>query len=326
MRYFVKKLSREGVTLSCYLHDVSPELSNADLRPAMVVFPGGGYFMCSDREAEPIALAYMAEGYQAFVLRYTVGQNIPFEPALEDAKEALAYIRQNGAELCVNTDKIAVSGFSAGGHLAACMGTMADPRPSAMVLGYPVILGEFGKDVKKNLPNIPDFVDKTTSPAYIFTTCTDELVPVRNSFALASKLDAYHVPFEFHVFPEGPHGLSLAKAVTSGGKPGMVEPEVQGWFRESCEFLTKIWGDFECNNNAPGLGMKIDELGINTPLKNLMEDPRCREIILSVMPQVEAMLEQAPSAGMYSLTVMNHFSPEIMTDELLETFRQKLEG
>lgn len=325
MRYFVKKLTHEAVTLSCYLHGKSQELSNADVRPAILIFPGGGYFMCSDREAEPIALAYLAEGYQAFVLRYTVGQHVPFAPALEDAQEALAYIREHAAELDLDTDKVAVCGFSAGGHLAACMGTMALPRPAAMVLGYPVILDEMGADIKKELPNVPDFVDKTTSPAYLFTTCTDELVPVSNALALAAKLDQYHIPFEFHVFPCGGHGLSLARAHTSDGKSAMVEPRVQSWFRESCAFLTQLWGDFPCNNSDPGLGMKLDELGVDTPLKLLMMDAHCKEVVLSIMPQLETMLEQAPSAGNYSLVVMNRFSPEVISDELLERFRTALQ-
>jgi len=326
MRFFVKEFERSGVSLSCYLHDKSPELSNADVRPAMVVFPGGGYYSCSDREAEPVALSYMAEGFQAFVLRYTVGPDAPFRYALEDGKMALTYIREHAEELGVDLDKIAVAGFSAGGHLAACMGTMAEPRPSAMVLGYPVILDEMGRDLKKDLPNVTDFVDKATSPAYIFTTCTDELVPVRNSLGLAAKLDQHRVPFEFHIFPGGCHGLSLSRTFTSDGKKNIVEPRVQTWFRESCEFLTKILGDFACDNEEPGMGMKIDELGVDTPFHLLMEDARCREIILAALPQAEAMLEQSPAGGLYSLTIMNRYAPEVITDELLETLRRQLEG
>lgn len=322
MRYFIRNLSNRQATLTAYLHDQSPDLSNCALRPAVLICPGGGYFVCSDREAEPVALAYMAEGYHTFVLRYTVGHDVPFEPALEDAKEALHTIRDNAEDWGIDADRLAVCGFSAGGHLAACMGTMANPRPAAMILGYPVILAEMGNDIRKELPNVPDYVDKTTSPAYIFTTCTDEIVPVRNSLELAAKLDKYHVPFEFHVFPAGNHGLSLSKPHTANGHPDMVEPRVEAWFAESCKFLVKIWGSFSLDNQQAGLGMKLDELGIDTPLKILMADENSRKIVLSLLPQMDAMLEQAPSAGMYSLSVMNRYSPEVITDEMLERFSQ----
>lgn len=65
------KLSNELATLTVYLPDKSPEMPYADVRAGVLVLPGGGYGMCSDREAEPVALAFVAKGYAAFVLRYT---------------------------------------------------------------------------------------------------------------------------------------------------------------------------------------------------------------------------------------------------------------
>lgn len=126
MKYFVEKLTNENVALTGYIHDVSEELSNAKQRPAVLIFPGGGYFNCSDREAEPVALAYLAAGYQAFVLKYSVGKEKTFEQAFFDAKEAFSYLKNHAEELCIRKDKIAVAGFSAGGHLAAALGTMSE--------------------------------------------------------------------------------------------------------------------------------------------------------------------------------------------------------
>ncbi len=73
MRTFVKELTNPGVTLTAYLPAASDEMPNYKTRPAILVIPGGAYMMCSDREAEPIALSFLAKGYAAFVLRYSVG-------------------------------------------------------------------------------------------------------------------------------------------------------------------------------------------------------------------------------------------------------------
>ena len=76
---FTEPVGADSAILTGYVLDHSDELLNARVRPAVLVLPGGGYFMTSDREAEPVALAYLAEGFNAFVLRYAVGADAPFE-------------------------------------------------------------------------------------------------------------------------------------------------------------------------------------------------------------------------------------------------------
>lgn len=104
-----------NVTVTIYLHDVYPGMDSVNERPAVLILPGGGYRMCSDSEAEPIALAYMAEGFQAFVLRYSVGEDAQFPQPLQDAEEALNLIQNNALAWHVKDQQIAVVGFSAGG-------------------------------------------------------------------------------------------------------------------------------------------------------------------------------------------------------------------
>lgn len=110
--------SNPGATLTAYLLDTSKEMPNMADRPAVLVIPGGGYYMCSDREAEPIAMAFAVHGYNTFVLRYTVGEGKDFKMPLADAEEALTLIRERAEEWHVIKDKIAAIGFSAGAHLA----------------------------------------------------------------------------------------------------------------------------------------------------------------------------------------------------------------
>ena len=230
--------------LTCYVQEPSAELASAAVRPAVLVLPGGGYFMTSDREAEPIALAYLAEGFNAFVLRYAVGPESPFEMSFDDAKAALAWIRDNAAELHIDPAKVAVVGFSAGGHLAASLATAAEDKPDALVACYPVTLEEFGPPVGKEIVDVPSHVSADTPPTFLFSTSDDTVVPIRNSIAFLAALAEHAVPFESHIYLLGPHGISLAKPLTASGQGAMVEPSVAAWLPDSVRFLRTVFGDF----------------------------------------------------------------------------------
>lgn len=140
-----------AVYFDLYLLHNSAEFQTDQKRPLVVVCPGGGYFFTSDREAEPIALRFLAHGFHTVVLRYTVNTLFP-QPML-DLAQTLSMIRQHADEWHVNPDQISVCGFSAGGHLASAMGVFWDKpflyetlgvaaeqiKPNALILGYPVI-------------------------------------------------------------------------------------------------------------------------------------------------------------------------------------------
>lgn len=148
---FVLSPETPAVRLTTYVLADSAEFRAGERRPAVVVCPGGAYVYTSDREAEPIALRFAAHGYQTFVLRYTVKQAFP-APMLDLAR-ALRWVRAHADEYRVDPQRIAVCGFSAGGHLAASLGTLwnrpflyeplgatpAEIRPDALILGYPVV-------------------------------------------------------------------------------------------------------------------------------------------------------------------------------------------
>src|SRR5699024_8142662 len=102
--------------------------------------PGGGYSFCSEREGEPIALNFLAQGYHTGVLRYHVGDKRSFEKSLEDAQKALLKIQDLATIWKIDENKIAVIGFSAGGHLAAALSNLSPVKPNLCILGYPAIL------------------------------------------------------------------------------------------------------------------------------------------------------------------------------------------
>lgn len=240
-----------NVSLTTYIHDVSDEMKNVKNRPAILIFPGGGYHFCSDREGEPIALAYAAKGYQAFVLRYSLKDTSVFPKPLRDAEMALKLIRDNADEWGVISNKIAVIGFSAGGHLATAIGTIGKIKPNALILGYPCVLEEgIDEDWPYQVPGTHNMVDSTTPESFIFHTYNDDLVPVKHALVFAAALDKAKIPFDLHIFKNGVHGLSLGNNIVSNGSAKMVELRYQEWFELSVSWLQEVFNSFENEKNS----------------------------------------------------------------------------
>ena len=172
MKIITVTLAPNQAVLTCYLQDQSSKMPNAAIRPAMLVVPGGGYQYCSDREGEPVALAYMAQGFNAFVLRYTADATTPIDKALQDGAAAMDYLRANAAELEIDPQQIAAVGFSAGGHLVASLGTLLPKaqRPNALVLGYAATLGAMWTVAGRQEPDLHALVDDDTPPTFLFAT------------------------------------------------------------------------------------------------------------------------------------------------------------
>ena len=234
--------SNSGVTLTTYLHDPSEAMPNVSIRPAVMICPGGAYRYCSDREGEPIALAFLAAGYQAFVLRYSVADQAAFLKPLNDAEAALELIRSRAEEWGVDPVKIAACGFSAGGHLAAAVGTMGRVRPNALILAYPCILDNMSAIMPVPIPSLERNVTDRTPPTFIFATAADERVPVENSLQFAAALGHARVPFELHIFQNGGHGLALATPVTSVGEEKYIDKDAAQWFDLCLRWLEHHFG------------------------------------------------------------------------------------
>lgn len=222
-------------TLDIYLPYNMVEMKRQNQkRPCMVVCPGGGYGMCSEREAEPIALHFLPEGYNVFVLTYSVAPH-KFPSQLVEVAAAMELIYKNAEEWNCDTDKIAIMGFSAGGHLAAHYSTMFDCKEvreifpesksvNASVLCYPVISAEETTTHMGSFINLlghePQSAEETeyfscdkqvreiTPPAFLWHTAEDSCVPVANSLLYAKALSDKKVPVELHIYPFGGHGLS----------------------------------------------------------------------------------------------------------------------
>lgn len=237
------ELSNEGVTLTAYILDDSPEMKNMAKRPAMLVIPGGAYKFCSDREAEPIAMAFAAKGWNTFVLRYSIGKGrAKFPNPLNDAEQALEMIHKNAEEWHIDADRIAAIGFSAGGHLCAALSAMGRIRPSACVLCYPCILASIGKILADPIPSVNEYVDSKTPPTFIVSSREDSCVPIENSLRYADALEKAGVDFEMHIFSKGYHGFSLAGRHVMGSREAFdYNRHLEGWFELCMTWLNKTF-------------------------------------------------------------------------------------
>lgn len=251
-------------TLTSYRLDRNEDTFVHRVLPAVIICPGGGYEFVSPREAAPVAQAFNAKGIHAFVLDYSV-KTVRFPGALLELSKSVAYVREHAEEWNIDPNRIAVCGFSAGGHLAASLGVYwkelylrralgydrEEHRPNALILSYPVISGKkalvhegsrfhlMGEEDPDDLFSLEDYVSEATPPTFLWHTADDTCVPVGNSLAFAAALTRQKILYELHVYPYGEHGLSLANEVTACD-PCQVVPECQAWLPDAARFIHNL--------------------------------------------------------------------------------------
>lgn len=228
-------------TLDLYLPYNMAEMNrSSQKRSCMIICPGGGYGGCSERESEPVALHFLAEGFNCFVLKYSVAPH-RFPVQLREVAAVTQLIYANADSWNCDTEKIAIMGFSAGGHLAAHYSTMYDCQAvrevfpesknvNATVLSYPVITADFSCTHHDSFLNLighapkdkqeEEFfscdkqVNDKTPPAFLWHTSQDKAVPVVNSLLYANALANHDIPVELHIYPYGAHGMSTCDEQT----------------------------------------------------------------------------------------------------------------
>jgi len=252
MREEVVHLSDDRVaTLTAHLFETAPENANwtPQKRPAVLIIPGGGYSYCSLREGAPVSLTFNKAGYQAFVLRYHCGDASAYPTPLVESAKACAHIRNHGDEYGLDADKIAVLGFSAGGHLAALLGSSwhrrsleeltglqaQEMRPNAVLLGYPLVnLKPYIARLDRGDQNIPPvgamiaayaphldplaLVSALTPPTFLLHTRGDNVILPAETIEYVQSLMKNEVTCEYHLFSEGEHGLSTADSLSCYGR------------------------------------------------------------------------------------------------------------
>ena len=227
-----------NVSLTAYVQETDGEFGFSK-RPAILVLPGGGYAMCSDREADAVALSFSKAGYQTFILRYTVKSKGKWPLPLEDYEQAMAMILDRAEEWHIDPNKIAVVGFSAGGHLAACAATLAIHRPAAAILVYPAILKEIVDLCQPGMPYPNEHVTRETCPCFLVACRDDSIVDIRNTLMMEYALAEKKIPFESHIYSYGGHGFSTAESWIIANS---VSDRVSHWVQDSIGWLNETLG------------------------------------------------------------------------------------
>ena len=246
----------DSASLELYIADKTAEYK----RKGILIIPGGGYgCVCADREGEPIALAFLQHGFNAFVLHYSVAGKKTYPAQLIEASMAIKHIRDNSENYGIDSECVFAVGFSAGGHLAASLATMWNMeeiykeitmqygynKPKGVILLYPVItgVGEFARTVcfqnllgtkyptteQLEINSIQLNVTNESSPAYIVHAANDTCVSVENSLILAQAYSRQNVPYELHIYSRGEHGFALANEITWNGNPEFIQKENEKW-------------------------------------------------------------------------------------------------
>lgn len=255
-------------TLDCYCLAPSQNTALNTNRPAVVICPGGGYLnVMSQREGEPIAMEFLARGYQVFVLEYSVN-SVVFPVQLLELSASVAYIRRNQGEFGVDIHNISVIGFSAGGHLACSLGVFwqlplsyealhlnyEENKPNQLILAYPVIstdpscvhVGSFENLMGSKLEDISQelleqlslerHVTDNMSKTFVFHTFSDQVVSVENSLCLLSAMKKNQVLCEGHLYQQGFHGIALASHLTTENQHYIL-PHVASWLPLALDWL-----------------------------------------------------------------------------------------
>lgn len=268
-------------TLEGYILDCELTFGQEKERPAIVVCPGGGYVYCSPREAEPVALAFAARGYHAFILRYSTGKNVGGFSPLEEVSQVIGYLREHAEEWHIDPEKILTCGFSAGGHLALAAGLMAENRPNGMILNYPVASFSGGSQTEFMIKmlsgknevteedaeklNLFTKITETAPPVFLVATAEDALTP-QGALAIAKKYSDLGLHYELHIFQHGPHGYSLANDVAADGSSQVLNAAYAQWLDLSVSWIKKVFGEPQFVDKSTSKIMNyMKELGVKMP-------------------------------------------------------------
>ena len=230
----------KNASLKCFLNPYISSMGRR-FRTAIIICPGGGYSEIEEREADPVAVRFMGYGFQAFVLRYSLNQ-MAWPNALLELAETVDFIRKNADVWDIDVNRIVIQGYSAGGHLAALLGTQwknihdrcgYDCRPNALCLMYPVVsAGKWQHEESINnlrrgmkceylsaIEKISFSIEKCDlsdfPSCFIVHNLDDASVSVMNSVIVLQELIANNVDCEMHMFHLGGHGLSLGDSMTA---------------------------------------------------------------------------------------------------------------
>ncbi|WP_419715601.1 pectin acetylesterase PaeX [Dickeya chrysanthemi] len=229
---------------------------------ALLITPGGSYQrVVLDKEGSDLAPYFTQQGYTLFVMTYRMpadGHQEGADAPLADAQRAIRTLRSHAAQWRINPQRIGIMGFSAGGHVAASLGTRfaqtvypaqdeidnVSARPDFMVLMYPVIsmqeniahagsrkalIGSHPSEAQIERYSAEKQVSAQTPPTFLVHAIDDPSVSVDNSLVMLSALRENKIPTEIHLFEQGKHGFGIRGTV---GLPAAAWPQLlNNWIK-----------------------------------------------------------------------------------------------
>jgi acetyl esterase/lipase len=276
----------ERVNMQTYIHEDYPTPSFAPARgvrkrPAVIVMPGGAYYSLAPSEGEPAALTFFQEGFNTFLLNYSVGDDSQFPNPLEDISKAIWEVRKNAGEWGIHPDAVAVMGFSAGAGVANMAATQWNTPGLAERLGIPeggnkpnaAIIGYGASDMSASTKEVPGkevpgktppprlavgkiitdltpelnavkYVGPHVPPYFIWHTREDAIVTSDQPLIMAAKLQELGLPYELHVFQFGPHGLSVYNELSAYDSPDRTVRRNRNagvWAPMCANWLRELW-------------------------------------------------------------------------------------
>ncbi|MBX9447547.1 alpha/beta hydrolase [Dickeya chrysanthemi] len=238
---------------------------------ALLITPGGSYQrVVLDKEGSDLAPYFTQQGYTLFVMTYRMpadGHQEGADAPLADAQRAIRTLRSHAAQWHINPQRIGIMGFSAGGHVAASLGTRfaqtvypaqdeidnVSARPDFMVLMYPVIsmqeniahagsrkalIGSHPSEAQIERYSAEKQVSAQTPPTFLVHAIDDPSVSVDNSLVMLSALRENKIPTEIHLFEQGKHGFGIRGTV---GLPAAAWPQLLNNWIKSLQLDKKAW-------------------------------------------------------------------------------------
>ncbi|MGB3774828.1 MAG: alpha/beta hydrolase [Leeuwenhoekiella sp.] len=259
--YMEEKIIEDG-RLTGVNHVTIPEMTVYQPQEAngtaVIICPGGGYgHLAIDKEGFKIAAWFNTYGITAFVLKYRLPSDSIMKDKtigpLQDIQRAVRLVRHNAQKYSIDSDKVGVMGFSAGGHLASTISThyqdkvykdvlSVSAKQDFSILIYPVISmlegvthqgsknNLLGKDAASSLADLysnEKQVDENTPITFLVHATDDDVVPVENSLSYYKALHSYQIPTEMHIYQNGGHGFGLGNATTHDAWPTAL----QAWLK-----------------------------------------------------------------------------------------------
>lgn len=221
--------------------------------PLALLVPGGGYSaVCSFIEGVPIARKLNKKGISAYILYYHVRSKAKYPAPMDDLARAIKEIFENKNNYNLDLNNYSICGSSAGGHLVASFGTdnmgylkYNLPKPSALILSYPVItmnkeythlgthdnlLGANASEAMEFMTSVEKHIHKEYPPTFIWCSKEDKTVPYRNSLELDKELEKNNIPHKLKIYENVDHGVGPG---TGTNAEGWIEEAIKFWEENS---------------------------------------------------------------------------------------------